>query len=429
MVGRFQLTPEQLELGFLATHCKVSELRLAREAGVDTDSFQVEEHARAWEYLVDRYGAGTNPTVADLRAVFGLELAGDLEDSETWRNELVAVSTVRRVQRVLIDDMPTLRTAPKKTLEKLLADLGDVHRSDLGARAFFDENAGDRLAAYQQMFAPDSPLSQQKRIPTGLSYFDDEGDYFKRGDLIAVQGATNIGKSWLLCNFAAVAWLTGHKVLFLSPESSTDDIQWRLDTIIGRRLGFNLRNTELRQGKVDLDEYGRYLDRVEEMKRADLQIVDSGDSGAFTVSDVGALSREYRPDMLVIDGFHLIDVAGKQTWEDIREAAKKILGFGKRLDMVVVANTQVQRDAVMAQDDAAELGQSAYGMGLMEAAHRVISMAAKRGDPHQRVWKLVKHRDAEKDTRRKYLRFNVDVGDIGDFNPLPDEETGLVSFD
>jgi len=216
-------------------------------------------------------------------------------------------------------------------------------------------------------------------------------------------------------------------VLFLSPESTNFEIEARMDAILGRFMGYEISNRAIMKGFIDDELYSKYLKEVMLSGRKDWKTRDSGDRGVFTLSDIEAQAREFRPDILAIDGFHLIKGLGS-SWENMKAAAESIKGLAQHLGMVVIAGSQAQREAAMAIDDTQELGQVAYGMGLVETANRVITLVEKKGDQQQRVFKVPKMRGGEKILNRRYLKFNVDVGEIYELNPEIDEETGQVTF-
>jgi len=346
-------------------------------------------------------------------------LKENLEDSDVYLTELSLRTVSKRAQIALLTLSDKLSIDPLNTIQKLILALSDLHRPVNTRQSFFDADALARFEDYlQKRIKIDN--GESIGIPTGLGVFDKKGDTWKPGEVVGVYGPLNTGKSWLLIYFAAYAYYYSNaKVLFMSPENTISDINARLDPVIGRFMGYTLSNRGIRNGTQEPKAYEKYLREIAAKGRKDFIIRDSGDKGAFTIDDITSLMREYKPDLVFVDGFHLISNGGK-TWENMKSSAEQIKGLAQYQGCTVIAGSQVKREAVLAADETAELGQEAYGMGLSEAANRVISLAAKRGVKDQRIFRVVKHRDGEQILTKQYLHFDVDTGNI--FQIMPDFE-------
>lgn len=429
-----EFNPEELELVALATLRKPADVRYAREAGVDEFSFQVDEHVRAWEYLVKRAERSDEPaSVEDVLVFAGVALPEGLTDREAAVEALVELSVARRARAAALRHLdgltsPTSSVSPKQAVSALVAELSELSAaSSRGHARYFDRDARERLAEVfrRTEAAEEGGLSGW---PTGIKLFDEAGEGWQPGELVVFMGMLNVGKSWLALKSAAHSyWYGGAKVLYLSPESSVFDVETRLDSVVARELGMQVGNRALRRGRVPRDTYQRYIDALLETGRAGWVTLDAGSAGSFQVPDIISAAREHRPDVLVIDGFHLISGTGK-TWESMKDSAEAVKGLAQALNLSVLAVHQANREAVLAPDDAPRLGDSAYGLALVQAANRVISLAHRRGYPQQRVFKVVKNRDGEVPTDSFYLRWNPEVGDIQQVDPNVDEESGFVDF-
>lgn len=421
------ITPEELERAVLGSFTTHEAVRAAETAGICDDSFQVEEHVQAWQYILQRAQRGTVPTRGDVARATGVQLPGDVVDTETFLEELIRRTQARQARRVLSTTVPNLSADPMATVRELISGLNDVGHGYVGHTHFWDRDARERFERIMRR-RDAHERGEVIGIPTGLQIFDEAGNGWQPGELVGILGQLNVGKSWLLLYFAAVAYFrAGKKVLVLSPESTIDDIEMRMDTLIGRMMGYELSNDAIRRGAIDPELYGRFIVELEELGNERLIVRDSGDRGSFQLDDVLGHAREHRPDLLCIDGFHLIEGVGK-SWENMKAAAMQIKGLAQFQGMAVIAGSQVQREALIAQDDTPEIGQAAYGLGLMETANRVITLAERRGDQYQRIFKVPKNRDGRKVTKRQYLRFDADLGDIGMLNADFDLDTGEVAL-
>lgn len=423
------IAPEQLEMAALSSFLSREAIVRALDAGICDDSWQLEENSNTWEYIVETFRrTGDPPTYADIRVITGVTLEPSITDYATYIDSLSALTVERQVTKALVKHAPLLKSDPNGTVERLIGDLSDVVKKTSGHTDYFDsKDSSRRQIVLDRINKIKSGLIVG--IPTGLKALDDNGDTFKPGDVVAIQGPLNVGKSSLLMYFCAYAYhFNNNKILYLSPESTRHDVNDRLEPMLGNWLGYKLSNKEIRNGTVNLSQWEKVRDIIEEKDERRWITRDSGDAGAFHVSDIIQLSREHRPDILAIDGVHLISGNG-QSWEKMKEASELIKGLAQHQQMVVIGGTQVQRDAVMASDDTAELGQSAYGMAFVEAANKVISLAYKKGDPLMRIWKMPKNRDGSTILNRQYLIFDIDSGVIGDRDMKVDSTSGLVDFD
>lgn len=422
------LTPDEVEIGFLSTHLTSDKVTEALDNGVRDDSFQIDTHAKIWAYLLDRFKEDVNVSVEDIDSAFGVKLKTGLEDSKVWLDEITHRTLVRRAQIALLTGSEGLTKDPQKAIQKLITGLSDLTHPSNSRQSYFDFDAINRFEKYMEKVAK-IESGETIGIPTGLSIFDNVGDTWKPGEFVVVQGSLNVGKSWLLIYFAAYAYFYSKaKVLFLSPENTIEDINARLDPVIARFMNYELSNRDIRNGKQNADIYQKYLREIASFGRKDFLVRDSGDKGAFTIDEIISIVREIKPDLCIIDGFHLINNGGK-TWENMKSSAEQIKGIGQFLGMTTIAGSQVTRNAVLAAEETPELGQTAYGMGAVEAANRVIALATTRenNDPLTRIFRVPKHRDAQQILERQFLRFDVDRGDIRQVTPfeLFEESEGI----
>ena len=420
-------TPEQIELAFLSSLTTAESVAAAQAAGVDSMSFQVDAHVKAWMYLARRAEGGVDVTHGDVLAVTGLQLMSDVGDTGELREMLVQSSVSRRAISAIMDIAPSLEQDARAGVVDIIGKLQELITAEQTHESNFSMDADQRL---QLMLDRINKVEEEGYIgiPTGLEFFDAGGDTWKPGEMSAIVGATNAGKSWLLLWFCKnAAFHTKKNVLFLSPENTVTDIEARLDAMYANEMGFELSNRGLRNGTVDGEEYAKYIGAFKNQPMGEMIVRDSGSRGVFTIQDIIALCREHRPDILAVDGFHLVQGPGDKSWERMKVAAEQLKGLAQDLGITILTVSQAQRDAVLAPDDAPEIGQIAYGMALGEACNRILSMAEKRGSPKQRVVKLIKNRDGERANQRFYIRFDVDAGNLGQTDASVSDD-GMIDF-
>ncbi len=430
------MTPEELERAALSTLTSLDSIAEARRAGVDTDSFQVAAHADVWAYLCERAETGEMATAPDVLAITGVQLIDDLTDDTNLVGTLAALSLQRRVRFTMIDKVETLNEDPARALMELIGELGALSNASgegTGHLRRFGADALKRLEEFDAMLADSGGVPAG--LTTGLPVFDVIGANWQPGELVSIIGATNAGKSFLMLWLASRAYLVhGSKVLYVSPESTVMDVEYRLDPIAARHLGFEISNTALRNNTQDREVYAQYIAKMAEDRSGEWITRDAGDAGVFDAGTIVALAREHLaggtravPNVLCIDGFHLIKGEGK-TWESMQDAALLIKGLAQDMGIVVMAVSQAQRTVLQDVGDAPDLAHAAYGMALMEASNRVIGIAERRGQPLQRVFKVPKARDGMRVTKRQILTFDVNVGNIGQLDDEATVKTSEVEF-
>jgi len=417
-----ELTPQELERIAIGTALRSREdFGRARAAGVDVISFQVDKHQEVWAHLVERFKSdvdGTSwPGPGDIRVAFGVEVADAVDDSSSIYERLRYQAKQRLAALAINRVLPSLRENPDLAVGELIRSLSTLQTGNEVELSGFKEGAQDRLA---RLVDRRNMVEQgvQYGLSTGLSVFDDKNDTWKPGEVVAIQAATNVGKSWMLLKLASHVYREhGQSVLFLSPESTVEDIELRLDAILGHDLGFRLSNRALRNATFNQDEYTRYINTLSELPGMGKWLtIDSGSNGVFSFEDIVRLTLELRPDVLAIDGFHLIRSEGK-SWEAMKFAAESLKGLAQSLGIVIFAAIQANRNSMIALDDVPGVGDVAYGLGLSQAANRVISLARMTGQPNGRVFQVIKNRDGELVEQSQVLKFDVDVGDIRQIDP------------
>lgn len=408
-------TPDRIERLALSAIKTADDVRAALALGLSPTCFKVDAHRLAWERLIESATSGKAlPGPADL-AELGVELIDGATDLEAHVRELVRFNLSQRARNVLMRYVPGLDANPADGIRVMVGDLSELMTATSVHVGYSDKGAKDRLAEVRRR-AEAHDRGEIIGIPTGLWVFDEEGYPWQEGEVISIIGIPTSGKSWLLAYFSVVAYLHGKRILMISPENSKLEMEWRIDVLMSAKDegDWDLSHTALRRGTADLDRYAAWCEKVS--WRNDWVTVDAGERGDFSVEDVIALTREHRPDVLAIDGFHLLTGKGK-SWEVMFESAKRIKGLSQGLGLVTICVTQATREAAVIQEDTPEMHQAAYGHAIMEDSNRIISMAKVRGNQKRRIFRVVKFRDGPEIPYRQYLNFDVDRGDIFQLKP------------
>ncbi len=414
------LTPAETELKLLSSIVDPQDLTVLLREGVSEETFMV--YGAVFAYLLDytRQYDRQLPSRRDLEAVFKDEELQLVEPGKLqfYVDELRKQDLVRRAQHAILDrfgrEGAQLLENPDETVRLLAEDLRGFQRHQTQRVALLDRDALIRLGWLRERIQ----AAQEKRvlgIPTGLRIFDEQLQGWQPGEAIMVMGAKGVGKSFLTMYFACVAYQHGVKVLYLSPEMGWEECALRFDVVLARLAQQELSLTGLTTGRAaDVDRYQVWLESL--CQREAFVCIDSADTstGAFTLPSMLALQDEYRPDLMVVDGIHLVGGEDRVSgWERIKRAADGLKAAAQYYKSVVIWSSQVDREAMRAPTEPAASGASAaYGKAAVEAANRLITLAAYAGDSRRRVFKVPNNRGGREYHTKQHLLFDVDIGRI-----------------
>jgi KaiC/GvpD/RAD55 family RecA-like ATPase len=184
---------------------------------------------------------------------------------------------------------------------------------------------------------------EDERIPLFWPQIDDAVGGFKRGHYVAVVAGTKRGKTWLATIAAEAASRAGFDVLVLIGEGSVDESRTRLDSYM-----FGLNSRRLEGYRLTDDEFSRYksgLESLNDGKRGSiiLEDYDSWPNG-FTEEQVEASIDRYRPALVILDQFNLME--GSMKWEEQRRRSSRLRKMFVQKHVIGMVITQTGGDYV-----------------------------------------------------------------------------------
>lgn len=149
----------------------------------------------------------------------------------------------------------------------------------------------------------DKKSGKKDVIKTGLKELDDIVYGWMPGEeLVTIIARTGQGKSWVLLYLLVCAWKQGKRVGVYSGEMSTEQVGYRVDTLIN-----NFSNRELVRGTIkDLDNYKEYLDSLKNKNNPFLVVTKSELGGRATVSKLKQFVIANKLDILGVDQYTLM---------------------------------------------------------------------------------------------------------------------------
>ena len=251
----------------------------------------------------------------------------------------------------------------------------------------------------------------EKKVSLGLEMFDKiTGGGLPPASLTVIAAGTGVGKTLLMCDFAAKNLLAGKNVLYISLEMGEDKISQRIDA--------NLLDIDISELPTYPKKY--YKDKVERLRsktHGRLIVKDfptaSAHSGHFRhlLSEL-RIKENFRPDIIYIDYINICassrmknNIVNSYTY--IKAIAEEVRGLGGEFDVPIVTATQLNRTGYTNSDPGLE--DTAESFGLPATADLMFSVTTSEAleDLGQLSIKQLKNRYNDPARFRRFV-VNVD---------------------
>lgn len=349
-----------------------------------------------------------------------LALVNEVSDDERKYliGELVKSDVQRKAIRILNHGADLISQDIYGGLDYLLSKLSQIRKTDAKYCISFTDR--DALRRYDEFLERKDKISKgmQLGLRTGFSLFDDNNIGWLPGNLIGIVGRMNIGKSWLLQYTACSSYAAGHRIVYLSPEMTIQEIELRWDTIMSAFYAYQFPNDDLILGKVDENKYNEWLNEIS--KNARWVTMDSNHGKPFTIQAVESIVEEFQPNLLCVDGF--LELRSSESvidknWQVMLDVAHGLKAIAQNNKIVILVTSQAKR---MNFEEKESLGnmpglEHVYGGdALGQASDIIITMTDSEKEPNIRYISVPKRRGGGKAyTKRIKLNFDVNVGKIG----------------
>jgi hypothetical protein len=323
--------------------------------------------------------------------------------------ELKKRSVSRRARMVLIEQIKNIESDPYGTIDGLNVALSALKPRSSLSLSVTDQTAGARYDRYVEK----GKTGLLGTIPTGWDFFDKRSAYWQYGELVGFVARPFVGKSWSIIHSSAVAWASGFRVLFVSPELGIDEAEKRFDVCAARLSGSPIILSDLRYGhESSQDNYRRYVEAASQRK--DFHTIDSVNGKKVTPQRLMEVANKFKPDIISIDGIGFMGDDNKSSagWERIYNVCVdlKQLGVMNRFATLTVQQVkpQVPGHRVPGLEDVM------YGDGFVQTCDRVITLSFNEDSSLVRDMTVQKDRiTGEPILERRHVTFNPDIGDFG----------------
>ena len=328
------------------------------------------------------------------------------EERQFLMKELIKSEVRRKLINIMDKSSTMVHKDTYGTIDFLQAQLSQVKRPVSFSKSYTDRDALSRLVKLRER------KEKLKKggilgIKTGLSFFDEKLLGWQPGNLIAIIARLGIGKSTLGTYLSCFGYSEGYRVAYLSPEMTTEEEELKWDTTMGALMDYKFSTSGLMRGETDEKAYEEFLTKMAERK--DWLTMDSAQNKAFTLPAIESIIDEFAPDIVVVDGFLLLNIGDKSP-QNMERAANELKSLALSRRVVMIVTSQANRQAA---NEMPEMHQ-VYGTdALGHAADVVIMMADDETKPNKRWVSIAKKRMGAGINKKVLINFDVDLGRLG----------------
>lgn len=319
---------------------------------------------------------GHVPRFRDLKDTFNLpaSVVRDAKEFPFLLEEFRRVTVARRVQGLIDRSVAAHSEDPEHLLDELIVGLSGLQKARRAQMSVTDRSMPHRLEVYAEK-ARKIKAGQPIGIPTGITFFDEKVKIgWLPGELIGVVGRTYVGKSWMLMFFAIMAWQSGCRVLFISPEMSVEETEARFDAMMFAKNDSPVETSSLFRGHTPNEQHKILAQRVAQSDR--WYTYASTEEGGFNLSHISGLARRWRSHLIVVDGLPLLESSGrqKQVWENIKDLSYGLKRLAVSLNVSIIISHQATRSAHNISRPPG-MHEIAYGDAFVQACDRMLALS------------------------------------------------------
>lgn len=211
-------------------------------------------------------------------------------------------------------------------------------------------------------------------VATGLPNFDRVAGAIHSHEYVVVAARSSHGKSSLALQIAGHNLARGKKVAIFTLETSASSV---VRQMAAQRAGANLRDFE-RELPERQNSYIKALEYLAGTKS--LLVYDTDLSITQIQSRCRALSRSFRPDLVIIDYLGLITGFDGSNYERASAQSKAMIPLRKMLGCTLIVAAQLNQQA---ERDGREPNRTDFrdSGAILEDAHRVIAVHRDKDQP------------------------------------------------
>jgi hypothetical protein len=318
-----------------------------------------------------------------------------METTEKFCQEKAMYNAVRKAIEILDD--PKDGVGPG-ALPQLFTDALSVA---------FDTNIGhDYLENFEERF-----LAYRKKlhkIPFAIELLN----HITKGGLAnktlnIILAGTNVGKSLVMCDWAASNLSMGYNVLYITLEMSEEEVSRRID---GNLLDVELDDLEL----IDVAVLKKKADKIREKAKSKLIVKEfptaSAHAGNFRhLLNELKIKKNFKPDIIYVDYLNICassrlkNAINVNSYTYVKAIAEEIRGLAVEFGVPIVSATQTTRSGYDSSD--LDLSDTSESFGLPATADLMLGVmeTEELADLGQYLFKQLKNRYCDKNKCKRFV--------------------------
>ena len=279
------------------------------------------------------------------------------ETTEKWCQEKALYGGIMESIEILDNKDGKKNTKSKGAIPQILKEALGVS---------FDPNVGhDYMLDYDQRY--DFYHRKEKRIPFDIDLFNKitNGGLCPKTLSIILAG-TNVGKSLIMCHFAAAAMSQGFNVLYITMEMSEQRIASRIDA--------NLLDIPLDTiVTMPKDNYEKRMLSLKSKIKGKLIIKEYPTAGASAIHfrnllNEANLKKQFKPDIIFVDYLNICCSSRLKmgqtvnSYTYIKAIAEELRGLAVEFNLPIVSATQTTRSGYGSSDPGLEDTSESFGL-------------------------------------------------------------------
>ncbi|MCB9670407.1 MAG: replicative DNA helicase [Alphaproteobacteria bacterium] len=329
--------------------------------GLRGDHFHRPEHANLFRVLVEMHGRAEAIDLVTVPERIGRDGEQDKYGGISYvlglPDQIPSTTNLPHYARVVIDKalLRQLIDTAGEVSERAYAQPDDVHNlMDQAAREILSLGSGIGVGSWEQIsltldkaVQDLDELSKQGGVvagyTTGFEDLDKKLAGLHKSDLLILAARPAMGKTALALNVAQnVALMEGRAVGIFSMEMSRAQLVTRMVCCQGMVDG-----NKVRTGKLDTDDWARFLDATDALRAARVFI---DDTPGLSITDVRSRAKRLKAEqddlgLIVIDYLQLMSGDDKRAprEQQISAISRGLKALAKDVDVPVIALSQLNR--------------------------------------------------------------------------------------
>lgn len=339
-------------------------------------------------------------------------------------DQLIKLYAAAKGQEILIKHAPKLFRDPLKTLADVRTD---VAKLSLESTPTKDMNALDHTETFKESYKYMKNLGGIDGYATPWETLNDATWGLHKGEFWVIAARPAVGKTFdALVMGEHLYRVEGLTPLIISNEMGDEQLMRRFNAI-----NYRLPYGNFRSGLLTDQQEKKFFDGLDERKKngKPIHVVPGLGLG---ISAIGQKVEQYKPDVLICDGFYLTpdDEKGKDVFSRTTNVSRGFKQLALHYNIPVIGTTQFNRGVSEKSEDA-ELGNIGFADAIGQDADVVIGLIRTVDMKLNKEMKKQVMKCREGDTPSFRHMFDLDSMCFDDLNKVireryePEQDEGL----